>query len=172
MPGTEGIQRIIGLTMIALIGTMAVIGVLLFVFYAIGGFSQGMQDGIQGQDAVTEAMNNYNYQLDLVQEQTQRLDMYYAAKTSTSMTQPEFASWLDTIQSLTDVFISRENNATVAGEVYLKYLQPDSNEYNRVIQNDNVTVSDVSKVTATYNGNVYIYNQEYGSTYGNLSYIE
>jgi len=146
--------------------------VLLFAFYVMGGFSHSLPDDIQGQDAVSEAMNNYNYQLDLVQEQTQRLDMYYAAKTSTSMTQPEFESWLATIQSLTREFINRENNATAAGNVYLKYLDPNSNEYNRVIQNDEVTVSDISKITATYNGNVYIYDQEYGNTYGNLSYLE
>lgn len=172
MSANDGIQRIVGMTLIAVIGTLAVVGVLLFVFYVIGGFSQGMQNGIQGQDAVSEAMNNYNYQLDLVQEQTQRLDMYYAAKTSTSMTQPEFESWLATIQSLTAVFIQRENNATAAGQTYLKYLEPGSGEYDRVVDNENVTASDIAKVTATYNGNVYLYNLEYGITYGNLSYLE
>jgi len=107
-----------------------------------------------------------------VKEQTQRIDMYYAAKTATTMSQIEFQQWLYNIQGLTVEFINRENNATAAGNIYLKYLTPNSDEYNRVTNNAAVSVSDIKKIKATYNGNVQIYDNQYGADYGYISYLQ
>jgi hypothetical protein len=113
-----------------------------------------------------DALNNYNYQLELVDEQTQRLDTYYAAKAGVDMSQSEFQSWLQVMNAQTEDFISREENATSSGVTYLNYLELNSSEYNRVMMNDNVSLSDTNKEISNYNNNVAIYNQHWGQRYG------
>jgi hypothetical protein len=171
MSDTDNILRLIGITIVAIVGLTILFGILLYVFGFIGGPSNGMVSGMQNQDKLNKALSDYQYKLDLVREETQRLDMYYAAKTSTEMSQVEFMSWLGTIKALSEEFINRENNATEAGRAYLAYLDPDSNEYNRVVQNEAVADSDVTNIKQTYNGNAYLYNQQYGATYGPVPYL-
>ncbi len=171
MSDTDDLLRLIGATMVAIVSLLILSGILLYAFGLVGGPSNGMFGGIQGQEKLNKAMSDYQYRLDLVREQTQRLDMYYAAKTSTEMSQVEFRSWLGTIKALSEEFIGRENNATEAGRVYLAYLDPGSNEYDRVIQNEAVIDSDVKKVKDTYNGNAYLYNRQYGAAYGPVPYL-
>jgi len=121
-----------------------------------------------------DALNDYNYKLELVDEQTQRLDTYYAAKTGTDMSQSEFQSWLQTMDAQTLDFISREQNATSSGQAYLNYLEPNSSEYARVLMNDNVSLSDSNKEIQNYNDNVAIYNEHWGQRFGyidNLSNV-
>jgi hypothetical protein len=112
------------------------------------------------------ALNNYNYQLELVDEQTQRLDTYYAAKTGVDMSQSEFQSWLQVMNAQTEDFIGREENATSSGTTYLNYLEPNSSEYARVLMNDNTSMSDTNKEIQNYNSNVAIYNEHWGQRFG------
>jgi hypothetical protein len=171
MSDTENTLRLIGITLVAIVSLLILFGVLLYVFGFLGGPSNGMAGGMQDQDKLNKALSDYQYKLDLVREETQRLDMYYAAKTSTEMSQVEFRSWLGTIKALSDEFINRENNATESGRVYLTYLDPKGNEYNRVIQNEAVANDDVTNIKNTYNGNAYLYNQQYGAAYGPVPYL-
>ncbi len=171
MSDTDNILRLIGITIVAIIGLTILFGILLYVFGFIGEPSNGMVSGMRNQEKLNKASSDYQYKLDLVREETQRLDMYYAAKTSTEMSQVEFRSWLGTIKALSEEFINRENNATEAGRVYLAYLDPNGNEYNRVVQNEAVANSDVKNIKDTYNGNAYLYNQQYGAAYGPVPYL-
>lgn len=166
----DDMLKMIGLTVVAVIGLMIILGVLLFAFNLMGVSTSTTQNGSQELDKL-RALNDYQYKLDLVKEQTQRIDMYYASKVATSMSHTEFQSWLETIRSLTVEFINRENNANEAGDKYLKYLAPGSDEYNRVVQNEAVSKDDIGKVKATYDGNVDIYNNQYGSAYGTMPHL-
>jgi uncharacterized protein (UPF0332 family) len=171
MSETDNVLRLIGVSMVAIVGLLILFGILLYSFGLIGGPSEGMVSGIDNQVKLNKALNDYQYKLDLVREATQRLDMYYAAKASTQLSEVEFRSWLGTIAALSEEFINRENNATLAGKVYLQYLDLNSGEYDRVIQNEATANSDISNVKQTYNGNAYLYNQQYGATYGKVPYI-
>ncbi len=168
----DDILKLIGLTTVILICLALVFGILSYAYGTIVGLTSGVKTGITDQYKAEKALQDYNYKLDLVKEQTQRIDMYYAAKTSTSLTQIEFRSWLGTIRGLTDEFIDRENNATEAGEAYLGCLSPNSDEYNRVRQNELTTNDDIKKIKDTYNGNVYIYNHQYGTISGYVAYLQ
>jgi hypothetical protein len=168
MSDTDNLLRLIGFSMVAIVSLLIIFGLLLYAFGLIGGPSEGMVSGIDSQVKLNKAMNDYQYKLDLVREETQRLDMYYAAKTSTQMSQVEFKSWLGTIQALSEEFINRENNATEAGRDYLQYLDPNGGEYSRVLQNEATAESDVNNIKQTYNGNAYLYNQQYGAAYGTV----
>jgi hypothetical protein len=171
MRDKDDILRLIGITVVATLGLLVLFAVLLYAFGLIGGPSNGIAGGMQYQEEYNDALSDYQYRLDLVREATQRLDMYYAAKTSTEMSQVEFMSWLGTIKALSEEFINRENNATEAGHVYMAYLDPDSSEYTRVVQNEAVAGSDVKNIKDTYNGNAYLYNQQYGADYGPVPYM-
>ncbi len=172
MSRNEDIIKIVGLTIVAIVSLAIILGILLFAYGIVTGSPNGAQSDAQSQDNQNRALTDYQYQLDLVKEQTQRIDMYYAAKTSTSMSQVEFYSWLGTIRGLTQEFILRENNSVNSGKDYLNYLPRDSDEYNRVVSNEATSQDDVKKVMDTYNGNVYIYNKQYGTEYGEIPYLQ
>jgi hypothetical protein len=172
MSRIDNILKLIGIATIAVVCVAIVLGIFLFVYGALGGHISGTQSGAQDQTKLYNALNDYNYRLDLVKEQTQRLDMYYAAKAATSMSQAEYASWLGQIGALTRELIKRENNASAYGQIYLKYLDPKSEEYDRVIQNAAVSEDDIQMAKATYNGNVEIYNKQYGAVNGAIPFIK
>ena len=172
MTSVDDILKLIGLATVVTMVSVAVVIILFYAYASLTGFASGMGGNAQAQDKVLNSEREYNYDLELVKEQTQRLDMYYAAKTSTEMTQSEFQSWLGMIKGLTDEFVTRENTAISNGQAYETYLAPGSDEYNRVVDNEDTCKSDIKKVKYTYNGNVYIYNQKYGSEYGEISYMD
>lgn len=172
MTSVDDILKLIGLATVVIVVSAAFVSIVFYVYGAVSGPAHGMgQDG-QAQDRLVKALNEYNYDLELVKEQTQRLDMYYAAKTSTEMSQAEFQSWLGMIEGLTDEFIKRENAAIDSGEAYEAYLSTGSDEYRRVSDNEATCMEDIKKVKYTYNGNVYLYNQKYGSTYGEITFMD
>ncbi len=171
MTGVDDILKLIGLATVVIVVSAAFVSILFYVYGSVGGLAIGKQDG-HAQDNLIKALNEYNYDLELVKEQTQRLDMYYAAKTSTEMTRAEFQSWLGMIRGLTDEFIKRENTAIASGEAYKAYLSTESDEYARVTDNEATSKDDIKKVKYTYNGNVYLYNQKYGGTYGEIAYLD
>lgn len=172
MTSVDDILKLIGLATVVIVVSAAFISILFYVYGSIGGLANGEGQGGQDQDLLVKALNAYNYDLELVREQTQRLDMYYAAKTSTEMTQAEFQSWLGMIRGLTDEFIMRENTAIASGEAYKACLSAEGDEYARVTDNEATCRDDIKKVKYTYNGNVYLYNQKYGSTYGEIPYMD
>jgi hypothetical protein len=171
MSGVDEILKLIGLLTVIVVFSLLVLSIFVYAYSAIIGFTHAAHGGVTDQDKLVDSLKDYDYQLELVKEQTQRLDMYYAAKTATEMSQPEFKSWIQAINSLTDEFIKRENNATASGRVYMSYLKPNSSEYDRVLQNEETAKSDISKVKYAYNGNVYIYNLNYGKQYGEIKYL-
>ncbi len=172
MSRIDDILKLIGIATVVIASLTIVLCAFLFVYDALGGHIGDMQGKAQDQSKLYNALNDYNYRLDLVKEQTQRLDMYYAAKAATAMSQAEYASWLMQIGALTRELINRESNATEYGQIYLQYLDPGSEEYGRVIQNAAVSEDDVQMAKATYNGNVQIYNKQYGAGYGNIPLIQ
>lgn len=172
MSRNEEIIKLLGLTLVAIVSLAIILGILLYAYGIVTGSPNGAQSDAQGQDNLNRDLTDYQYRLDLVKEQTQRIDMYYAAKTSTSMSQVEFSSWLGTIRGLTQEFILRENNSINSGNEYLNYLPKNSDEYNRVLNNEATSKDDVKKVMDTYNGNVYIYNNQYGTGNGDIPYLQ
>jgi hypothetical protein len=172
MSGIDEILKLIGLLTVIVVFSLLVFSIFVYAYGAITGLTHAAQGGTTDPDNLDNALKDYNYKLELVKEQTQRIDMYYAAKTSTEMSQLEFMSWLQTIKGLTDEFILRENNAAGAGRAYMSMLDPHSSGYDRVLQNEATSRDDVNKVKYTYNGNVYIYNQQYGKTYGEIPYMQ
>lgn len=171
MTSVDDILKLIGLATVVIVVSAAFISIVFYVYGSVGGLANGARDG-HAQDDLIKALNKYNYDLELVKEQTQRLDMYYAAKSSTEMTQAEFQSWLGMINGLTDEFIKRENTAIASGEAYKSFLSKEGDEYARVTGNGATCKDDIKKVKYTYNGNVYLYNQKYGSTYGEIPYMD
>jgi hypothetical protein len=172
MTSVDDILKLIGLTTVLIVVAGMLIGISFYAYGFIAGIAHGMEQESVSQDTIASAMNNYNYNLELVKEQTQRLDMYYAAKTSTEMSQTEFQSWLGMIRGLTDEFVLRENNAITSGKGYMSYLSKGGDEYNRVYRNEITCEDDIKKVKYTYNGNVYIYNQKYGDTNSTIPYMD
>ena len=172
MTSVDDILKLIGLATVVTVVSVALFIILFYAYGAITGLAHGAGGDPQAQDKVLNSEREYNYDLELVKEQTQRLDMYYAAKTSTEMTQSEFQSWLGMIKGLTDEFVARENTAIANGQAYEAYLTPGSDEYNRVVDNEDTCKSDIKKVKYTYNGNVYIYNQKYGGVNGEIPYMD
>ncbi len=170
MTSLDDILKLIGVATVVIVVSAAFVSIMFYVYGSVGGLANSA--GGHDQDRLVQALNGYNYDLELVKEQTQRLDMYYAAKTSTEMTQAEFQSWLGMIQGLTDEFIKRENTAIASGEAYKAYLSTDGDEYARVSENEATSRDDIKKVKYTYNGNVYLYNQKYGGTYGEIPYMD
>ncbi|MDI6897924.1 hypothetical protein [Methanocella conradii] len=171
MPFIDDLIKLMGLTTMMIIASIMLFFMLFFAYGLASGFTHDMQRAADAQARLHEAQDDYNYKLELVKEQTQRIDMYYAAKSSTSMSELEFRSWLGTIRALTEEFVARENNAIEAGRAYMNLLPPDSAEHERVLQNEATCREDVKKVIETYNGNVYIYNKQYGTKYGTISYF-
>ncbi len=191
MVDTDDIFKVIGKITVAVIGLSILIFVLVSLTGHMGVFSDLLvklapasspvptvlptptSDPVEGLR--NGALSDYTYKLQLVDEQTQRLDTYYAAKTGTLMSQSEFQGWLEVMNAQTEDFIARENNATDSGEIYLGYLDANSSEYQRVIMNDAVSKSDTNKEIQNYNNNVGLYNDHWGSNYGyiaNLSYVD
>ncbi len=116
------------------------------------------------------ASDDYAWKLDLVTEQTTRLDMYYAPKAGVTMKQQEFKGWLDALKIQTDEFIKRNNDAIEAGRVYIEALNTEvqnlnydwySREHDRVVKNEEIMKSDINKATANYNQNVASYNSAF-----------
>jgi hypothetical protein len=172
MTSVDDVLKLIGLTTVIIVVSVVLVAVLFYTYGVLVGVPHSTGPDGPTQDGLIKALNNYSYDLDLVKEQTQRLDMYYAAKTSTEMSRAEFQSWLGMIKGLTDEFIARENTAIAGGQAYLSYLSMDSDEYSRVVKNEATCREDIKKVKYTYNGNVYIYNQQYGSAYGEIAYMD
>ncbi len=166
----DGLLKLMGVTMLMMVASVALFLIFFYAYGLASGFTHDMQKAADAQARLNEALNDYNYKLELVKEQTQRIDMYYAAKSSTSMSELEFRSWLGTIRALTDEFVARENSAIDAGRAYMSLLPEDSAEYNRVLQNEATCKEDIRKAIETYNGNVYIYNRQYGGDYGIIPY--
>lgn len=126
--------------------------------------SQVVAKGLQS------ALDDYAWKLDLVAEQTTRLDMYYATKAGDIMKQQEFKLWLDALKIQTDEFIKRNNDAIAAGRVYIEALNTEvqnlnydwySREHDRVVKNEEIMKSDINKATANYNQNVASYNSAF-----------
>ncbi|HTY90308.1 MAG TPA: hypothetical protein VMC84_03955 [Methanocella sp.] len=172
MTTVDDLLKLIGMATVVVVVSVAVALIFFYAYSAITGIAHSMGQDSQARDQAVSAQSEYNYDLELVKEQTQRLDMYYAAKTSTEMTRAEFQSWLGMIDGLTTEFIKRENASIESGRAYLTYLSPGSDEYNRVVNNTATSGEDIKKVKYTYNGNVYIYNQKYGSEYGEIPYMD
>lgn len=75
------------------------------------------------------ARSDYQWKLDLVTEQTQRLDMYYALKSGVSMTQREYKAWLDDLSSQTTEFIKRNLEAIKSGNAYIELLNAENKRF-------------------------------------------
>lgn len=121
-------------------------------------------------EGLQSAMDDYAWRLNLVSEQTARLDMYYATKAGTSMTPQEFKGWLDALKNQTDEFMKRNNDAITSGRVYIKYLNAEyqnldydwySREHTRITRNEDIMKSDIQKAIINYNQNVAKYNSEF-----------
>jgi hypothetical protein len=115
---------------------------------------------------------DYNWKLDLVSEQTTRLDMYYASKSGVSMTQREYKAWLDDLSLQTTEFIKRNLDAIKSGNAYVKQLNAEvqvrnidydwySIEYDRVIKNHEIMESDIKKVYNNLYNRIDEYNSEF-----------
>lgn len=172
MASVDDILKLIGLATVVTVVSVVLIMIIFYAYGAVTGLAHTMGQEQQARDKLASSQSEYNYDLELVKEQTQRLDMYYAAKTSTEMTQAEFQSWLGMIGGLTNEFVSRENASIESGQAYQAYLPPDSDEYRRIANNEAGSKEDIKKVKFTYNGNVYIYNQKYGNTSGEITYMD
>ncbi len=117
-----------------------------------------------------DARRDYNWRLDLVKEQTARLDMLYAVKSGVYMEQREFKAWLDDLDSSTIEFVQRNLDAIDSGRVYIKYLNAEvknldyqwySNEYDRVVKNEEIMKNDIKIAINDLNANVNKYNSKF-----------
>ncbi len=106
---------------------------------------------------VEDAQSDYQWKLSLVTEQTQRLDMWYAANAGGEITSGQLAY----LKSDVIEFIKRENDAIESGKKYEKYLEESLNdprtitpnvvaEIKRIEQNENIMNSDKEKTLAKY----------------------
>jgi len=116
------------------------------------------------------AVDDYKWKLDLVTEQTTRLDMYYASKSGISMTQREYKAWLDDLSAQTTEFIQRNLDAIRSGNAYIKYLNAEvsaqnyetySREYDRVAKNNEIMKSDIKKAYNKFKEQIDKYNSEF-----------
>lgn len=114
-----------------------------------------------------DAGTDYQWRLALVQEQTQRLDMYYAVKSGEFMSQREFKSWLVDIDLQTDEFVKRNIEAIGSGRNYKKYLNEEvenleydwySDEYDRITKNEDIMKNDITIAVDDLYSNVNKYN--------------
>lgn len=135
---------------------------------------------------IQSAESDYKYKLSLVTEQTQRLDLYYASKSGTSMTQKENKAWLDDLSLQTTEFIKRNLDAIRTGNAYVGHLNTEnrrysneylsgiisydqyraeydfySREYDRVIKNNEIMKSDIKKADNNLKNKINQYNSAF-----------
>lgn len=104
-----------------------------------------------------DAQSDYQHKGVLVTEQTQRLDMYYAAKSGflVSMTKEEYKSYLDDLTFQTTEFLVRNLELINSGNAYVEHLNTAvsedqiaydyyKREYDRVVKNYNISKSDMN----------------------------
>lgn len=114
------------------------------------------------------AQDDYRWRLDLVKEQTTRLDMLYATKAGVKMDREEFEGWLSSVKLSTEEFVKRNRDAEHSGRNAIGlinknvYSQVDYNYAMRSIETiyENIRIgsSDIDKVINNYNTNVDKYN--------------
>lgn len=117
---------------------------------------------------LTKAQDDYRWRLDLVKEQTSRLDMLYAAKAGVKMDREEFEGWLSSVKLSTEEFVRRNKDAEYSGRNVIDlinknvYSQVDYNNAMKSIETiyENIRIgsSDIDKAINDYNQNVDIYN--------------
>ncbi|HEY9246650.1 MAG TPA: hypothetical protein VIO11_07390, partial [Candidatus Methanoperedens sp.] len=132
------------------------------------------------------AESDYQWKLDLITEQTQRLDMYYATKASVSMTQREYKAWLDDLSSQTNEFIERNLEGIRSGNAYIKLLNAEnsrisaeysaeaidyviykaeydfySREYDRITKNHEIMNEDIIKAINNLPNRIDYYNSAF-----------
>lgn len=112
---------------------------------------------------VEDAQQDYQWRLSLVAEQSQRLDMWFAANEGKEIT----AEQLTYLKSLTDEFIRREDGAIDSGRKYKNALTEHIGEYNRewvlgeinrIEKNEEISSRDRSTALANYKLKEDIYN--------------
>lgn len=118
---------------------------------------------------LAKAQEDYRWRLDLVKEQTTRLDMLYAAKAGVKMDREEFEGWLSSVKLSTEEFVRRNKDAEHSGrnaiDVINKnvYSQVDYNNAMRrnetIYENIRIGSSDIDHVIDNYNNNVDKYNE-------------
>lgn len=113
------------------------------------------------------AFRDYEWRIALVNEQTARLDMYYASKSGIKMDQGGFKSWLDDLKGQTIEFIKRNKDAIYSGDNYANLINANINnlDYNqavleieRVNKNKAIYTSDIQTAINNFNQNVATYN--------------
>ncbi len=118
------------------------------------------------------AQDDYRWRLDLVTEQTTRLDMLYAAKAGVKMDREEFENYLSSVKQSTEEFVNRKRDAEYSGRNVIDLIN--KNVYNRQVDynnavryietiNKNIGIgsSDNNIVIDNYNKNVDTYNDRW-----------
>ncbi len=104
---------------------------------------------------IDDAQRDYQWRLSLVAEQSQRLDMWYAANEGKEITEGQ----LTYLKSLTDEFVSREDAVIDSGRKYKKALIEHMDQYkrewvlaeiDRIEKNEEISNRDKSIVLANY----------------------
>lgn len=130
------------------------------------------REKIQFPKDLDRALSDYKWRLDLVAEQTTRLDILYTGKAGVTMNQMEYKNWMEYIQASTEEFTKRNLNAINSGRNYAQTIvnnieSLDRNgaaiELERIEQNEGIMKSDMKKVIDSYNENVKIYNDKWAN---------
>jgi len=139
------------------LATMIVMGAML----SMAGCTQFLGDA--GNTVKSTNAADYYHKLNLSQESLTRLSASYNAKSGVMMNQSDFRDWLTIDRNLTLDFLAHGNESIEAGQAYLKYLQPGSDEYSQIISDENNTTSNIHSAKGRYNNAVDSYNHWWGA---------
>ncbi|WP_424359587.1 hypothetical protein [Methanocella sp. MCL-LM] len=105
---------------------------------------------------------DYYQKLGKSQQSLANLTAAYEARSGVMMSQPEFKAWLELDRNLTTELLTTSNETLDAGQVYLRTLKPDSQEYSTVTGNEATLRANIDVAKEKYNTAVDNYNKWWG----------
>jgi uncharacterized membrane protein YcgQ (UPF0703/DUF1980 family) len=116
-----------------------------------------------GNSPRDNAASDFEHKLGIVAEQQQAIISSVNATAHTTLDAPTLRSTLVAERAMDFELINRTDAALSSGEAYLKYLQPSTDEYERVTKEMAQMIAFVDSAKYHYNSGADLYNKYWGS---------
>lgn len=127
--------------------------------------------GCTGPSGDSAEAADYYQKLGKSQQSLANLTAAYDARAGVMMSQPETKAWIELDRNLTTDLLTTGNETIEAGQVYLRHLQPDSQEYSTVISNEATIKANIDVAKGRYNNWTDTYNHWWGAEFGEFAHL-